>query len=112
MRLQGPTTSGLWYSDTGGDGPVIVFLHGILMNGTVYSSVVEDLQPEYRCITPELPFGAHAHPMPEKADLSLGSLAILVAEFIKELQLENITLVCNDWGGAQLVIYPGGSCEQ
>ncbi|MDE0450296.1 MAG: alpha/beta hydrolase [Gammaproteobacteria bacterium] len=108
-RLEGPTEAGFLYSDTGGDGPVVVFLHGVLMNGTLWSQVVDDLRHRYRCIVPELPFGAHPRPMPETADLSLGSLAKLIADFLKELQLSDVTLVCNDWGGAQLVVWPGRS---
>ncbi|MXV89806.1 MAG: hypothetical protein F4004_03925 [Acidimicrobiia bacterium] len=41
--------------------------------------------------------------------LSLPAIATLVAEFLTELDLQRVTLVCNDWGGAQLVISPGGS---
>ena len=43
MRLEGPTAAGLMYSDTGGDGPVVVLLHGVLMNGTLWDTVVEGL---------------------------------------------------------------------
>ena len=109
MQLEGPTSAGLMYSDTGGDGPVVVFLHGVLMNGTLWASLVDDLRHGYRCIVPELPFGAHSRPMPETADLALGALAILVADFLEEMQLRDVTLVCNDWGGAQLVVWPGRS---
>ncbi|MCY3924875.1 MAG: hypothetical protein OXG52_05110, partial [bacterium] len=41
-------------------------------------------------------------------DLSLPAIATLLAEFLAELDLQRVTLVCNDWGGAQLVISPGG----
>ena len=109
LPLKGPTTTGLMYCDTGGDGPVVVFLHGVLMNGRLWDSVVHDLQPEYRCIVPELPFGAHSRAMPAAADLALGALATGIADFLVELQLRDVTLVCNDWGGAQLVVWPGGS---
>ena len=97
------------YSDTGGDGPVVVFLHGVLMNGTLWDGVVGRLPDRYRCVVPELPFGAHRTPMPDDADLDLGSLARMIAGFLDELDLYDVTLVCNDWGGAQLVISPGGS---
>ena len=108
-QLQGPTSSGLMYSDTGGDGPVVVLLHGVLMNGSLWDEVVEGLRDRYRCIVPELPFGAHRTPMPDDAELDLESLAKMVAEFLAELDLHDVTLVCNDWGGAQLVVSPGGS---
>ena len=109
MQLDGPTAAGLMYSDTGGDGPVVVLLHGVLMNGSLWDEVVEGLRGRYRCIVPELPFGAHHTPMPDGAALDLASLAKMVAEFLLELDLRDVTLVCNDWGGAQLVVSPGGS---
>ena len=109
MQLQGPTAAGLMYSDTGGDGPVVVLLHGVLMGGSLWDTVTEGLRDRYRCIVPELPFGAHTTPMPDDADLSLPALASMIAEFLTELDVRHVTLVCNDWGGAQLVISPGGT---
>ena len=41
--------------------------------------------------------------------LSLPALATKIAEFLTELDLRHVTVVCNDWGGAQLVISPGGT---
>ena len=108
-KLEGPTAAGLMYSDTGGDGPVVVLLHGVLMNGTLWDEVVDGLRDRHRCIVPELPFGAHRTPMPDDAELDLESLAKLVAEFLVELDLHDVTLVCSDWGGAQLVVSPGDS---
>ena len=107
--LKGPTKAGVMYSDSGGTGPVVVLLHGVLMNGSVWNEVVVRLCDLYRGIVPELPFGAHRRAMPDDADLSLGSIARTISEFLVELKLQDVTLVCNDWGGAQLVIYPGGS---
>ena len=109
MQLERPTAAGLMYSDTGGDGPVVVLLHGVLMSGTLWDTVVGGLGDRYRCIVPELPFGAHATPMPDDADLSLPALATMIAGFLAELDLRHVTVVCNDWGGAQLVIRPGDS---
>ena len=97
------------YSDTGGDGPVVVLLHGVLMNGSVWRDIVDGLRGHYRCIVPELPFGAHRRPMPDGADISLASIARAIAEFLVELDLHDVTLACNDWGGAQLVISSGNS---
>ena len=99
MQFEGPTAAGLMYSDTGGDGPVVVLLHGVLMNGTLWDAVVEGLGDRYRCIVPELPFGAHTTPMPDDADPSLPALATIIAGFLTELDLRHVTVVCNDWGG-------------
>ena len=102
-------TTSFKYSDTGGDGPVVVLLHGVLMNGTVWDKVVDGLRDRYRCIVPDLPFGGHSVPMPDDADLTLESIATMVARFLVELDLKDVTVVCNDWGGAQLIVSPGGS---
>ena len=79
MQLEGPTAAGFMYSDSGGDGPVVVLLHRVLMNGTLWDEVVGRLRDRYRCIGPELPFGTHTTPMPDDADLTLVSLATLIA---------------------------------
>ena len=69
MQLEGPTAAGLTYADTGGDGPVVVLLHGVLMGGSLWDTVVDGLRDRYRCIVPELPFGAHTTPMPDDVDI-------------------------------------------
>ena len=79
------------------------------MNQSLWDEVVDGLRDRYRCIVPVLPFGAHETPMSDDADLSLESIVTMLAEFFVELELHNVTLVCNDWGGAQLVVRPGGS---
>ena len=43
MQPKGPRTAGLMYTDTGGTGPVVVLLHGVLMNGSVWNDVVGGL---------------------------------------------------------------------
>ena len=39
MRRDQPTTAGFLYTDTGGDGPVVVLLHGVLINGSLWNGV-------------------------------------------------------------------------
>jgi pimeloyl-ACP methyl ester carboxylesterase len=92
------------YEDTGGDGPPLVLIHGLLMNGSQWRHVVEDLRSEFRCLLPTLPMGAHRQPMKVDADLSLHGLGRLVAEFLEELELQRTTLAFNDWCGAQVMI--------
>lgn len=91
------------YDDTGGDGPVIVFTHGLIIAGSVWRKVVPGLAPRYRCITPTFPLGAHRRPMRADADLRLPAMVALVAEFLDALDLHDATVVANDWGGAGLL---------
>ena len=88
------------YEDTGGDGPVLVALHGLLMDGSLWAKVIAELTPGHRCVTPTLPLGAHRLPMHPGADLSPHGQARLVAELLERLGLEDVTLVGNDTGGA------------
>lgn len=39
------------YDDSGGDGPVVLFAHGFLMDRTMFGPQVEALTPDYRCVT-------------------------------------------------------------
>jgi pimeloyl-ACP methyl ester carboxylesterase len=88
------------YQDTGGDGPVVVLLHGLLMDASLWDGVIACLPAEYRCVAPTLPLGAHRHPMHADADLSLPGIARLTAEFLVRLGLQDVTLAGNDTGGA------------
>ena len=88
------------YEDTGGNGPVIVLLPGLLMDGTLWSDVVRRLAPGLRCVVPTLPLGAHQTPVAVDADLSLAGQARIVAELLERLELDDVTLVGNDTGGA------------
>ena len=95
------------YEDSGGEGPVVVLCHGLLMTASLWDAVVEELGPGVRCVRPTLPLGAHRRPMRPDADLSLRGPARLLAEFLERLELEEVTLVFNDWCGAQLLAAEG-----
>lgn len=95
------------YEDSGGDGETLVFLHGLTIDSSVWREVVAELAPGHRCVLPTLPLGAHRIPMREGADLSLRGMALLVGEFLERLDLRDVTLVLNDWGGAQLLLSEG-----
>ena len=94
------------YEDTGGDGPAIVLLAGLLMDASLWDDVVARLPGDRRCVAPTLPLGAHRHPMRSDADLSPRGIARLVSEFLERLDLDDVTLVGNDTGGAivQLIV--------
>jgi pimeloyl-ACP methyl ester carboxylesterase len=95
------------YQDTGGDGRVLVLVHGVLMDGGQWREVVSRLTPEYRCILPTLPLGGHRLPMKADADLSLAGQARLLAEFLETLDLQETTLAFNDWAAPQILIAEG-----
>jgi pimeloyl-ACP methyl ester carboxylesterase len=94
------TAGRIRYRDSGGEGPPLVFVHGYLVDGRLWDGVVDALGDRFRCIAPDLPFGAHRIPMSPGADLSPAGLAAIVAELIERLELDAVTVVGNDSGGA------------
>ena len=88
------------YEDTGGDGPVLVLLHGLIMDASLWDDMIADLSADHRCVAPTLPLGAHRRAMRADADLSLPGIARLAAEFLDRLDLKDVTLAGNDTGGA------------
>lgn len=88
--------------DTGGDSQPIVFGHGLVMDHTEWTGVIDQLTPELRCVVPVLPLGGHRRPMPDEADLTMRGIALLIAETIEALELPPVVLVANDWGGPQI----------
>lgn len=87
------------YRDTG-SGPPLVFIHGLLVNGTLWDKVVPRLERDFRCIVPDLPLGSHRLPLKPEADRTPPGIARLIADFIAALDLQDVTLVGNDTGGA------------
>ncbi|MFK0024651.1 alpha/beta fold hydrolase [Streptomyces sp. NPDC090798] len=95
------------YRDTGGDGPVLVLLHGLMMDASLWDETITELAADHRCVAPTLPLGAHRHGMRADADLSLPGVARLVAEFLERLDLRDVVLVGNDTGGALVQLMMG-----
>ena len=98
------------YLDTGGGGPTLVLLHGLLMDSSLWDGPIADLSTDHRCIAPTLPLGAHRHPV--SGDLSLPAIARLVEEFLDRLDLHDVTLVGNDTGGALVQLVLAGKPER
>lgn len=95
------------YTDTGGEGPTVVLVHGVAMDGTVWRHVVEELRDRYRVLVPTLPFGSHLRPMRAGADLSPDGMACLLGEFLEALDLTEVTLVQNDAATGMLLAVSG-----
>ncbi|HSZ41495.1 MAG TPA: hypothetical protein VK817_16185 [Trebonia sp.] len=48
------STGRIEYQDIGG-GPVLVLLHGLLMDSSLWDAVTADLAADHRCVVPTLP---------------------------------------------------------
>ncbi|HWX86730.1 MAG TPA: alpha/beta hydrolase [Solirubrobacteraceae bacterium] len=94
-----------------GSGKPILLVHGLLVNGDLWREVAPRLAESFRVIVPDWPLGSHRLPLNPGTDLSPLGLAGIIADFMETLDLEDVTLVGNDTGGAlsQLVAvhHPG-----
>src|ERR671918_734812 len=82
-----------------GEGPPVVYVHGLLVNADLWRAVVPPVAAAgFRCISPDWPFGSHELPVPD-ADLSPPGVAAMLASFLDRLDLRDVTVVANDTGG-------------
>ncbi|HEX4252574.1 MAG TPA: alpha/beta hydrolase [Pseudonocardia sp.] len=87
--------------DTGGDGPPVLLVHSLLVDGGLYDRLRPLLVARgFRCLVPDVPLGAHAEPMVPGADLSPRGLADLLVEVLDALGLDRVAVVGVDTGGA------------
>ena len=87
-----------------GQGPTLIFFAGALANGDLWRDVVTTLEDRYRCITVDLPLGAHPWPLPPGADRSATSLARLLLDCLELLDVTDATIVANDTAGGLLLL--------
>lgn len=91
-RVAGPIDS---------DTPPVVFVHGLLVNGELWTGVAEALAADgIRSYAPDLPLGSHPIALNADADLSPRGVARIINDFLAALDLDDVTLVGNDTGGA------------
>ena len=83
-----------------GTGEPIVLVHGLLTNGELWREVAPRIAADFRVLVPDWPLGSHEIPLDAGADLSPPGLAQIIADFLAALELEGVTLVGNDTGGA------------
>ena len=98
------TASGRISYREAGEGPVALFVHGVLLNGHLWRHQLADLSDIRRCIAVDL----LAHGDTEIAadqDVSVTANAKMLAEFLDALGIEQVDLVGNDSGGGIAQIF-------
>jgi pimeloyl-ACP methyl ester carboxylesterase len=84
-----------------GEGKPVVFVHGYLVDGRLWDGVVDRLAAKgCRCLAPDWPIGSQQIAMKPEADLAPPGIAAIIASFLDALDLEDVTIVGNDSGGA------------
>ena len=87
--------------DSGGDGPAVLFLHGALVDRTLWDPVIARL-PGRRCLAPTLPLGSHRTPVADRSRATPVGVADMIADLIAAEGLTDLTVVASDTGGALL----------
>ena len=87
----------LHYVDEG-VGETIVFVHGTPEWSFAYREIIKALRSQHRCVAVDL-LGFGLSDKPAAADYSCETHAARLQKFIQHLQLKDVTLVANDFGG-------------
>jgi pimeloyl-ACP methyl ester carboxylesterase len=98
------TRLGLLAWRSSGRGRPMVFFAGALANHDLWRDVVAELDDRYRCITIDLPLGAHPWALTAGADRSATSLARLLLDCLELVDVEDATVVANDTAGGLLLL--------
>ena len=82
-----------------GQGPVFLGLHGNPTWSFLYRHIVHGLKDRFRCIAPDYPgFGLSTAPGGYR--YTIAEHARIIEGFIKRLDLRDITMMVQDWGGS------------
>lgn len=81
-----------------GQGPLLLLLHGNPTWSFLYRDIIAELKDSYRLIAPDYPgFGLSSSP--EGYGFTAAEQAAIMAAFIEKLDLTDITVFMQDWGG-------------
>ena len=95
-RLDRRTESGTSYL-IGGEGPTLVFLHGIPGSALTWEAVAARLQEQYRVIVPDL--RGFGHSEPPEGGYYMEEQALAIRELLDGLAVTDCGLITHDFGG-------------
>ena len=94
-----------------GNGPVALFVHGVLLNGHLWRHQLTHLSDVRRCIAVDLLAHGDTEIGPDQ-DVSVTANARMLAEFLDALSIEQVDLVGNDSGGGIAQIFAASHPER
>ncbi|QIM22927.1 alpha/beta fold hydrolase [Phycicoccus sp. HDW14] len=92
----------LHYTDSG-EGPTLLFIHGLLGSQRQWSHLVDVLDDDHRVLVPDL-FG-HGESDRPVGDYSLGAHAATLRDLLDRLGIEQVTLVGHSLGGGIAMVF-------
>ena len=87
-----------------GQGPVALFVHGVLLNGHLWRHQLQHLADIRRCIAVDLLAHGNTQIAPDQ-DVSVTANANMLGEFLDALGIDRVDLIGNDSGGGIAQIF-------
>jgi pimeloyl-ACP methyl ester carboxylesterase len=94
-----------------GEGPVALFVHGVLLNNHLWRHQLAHLSDIRRCIAPDL-LAHGATEVTSGGDVSVTANARMLKEFLDALGIDQVDLVGNDSGGGIAQIFAANYPER
>ena len=111
IRNQVKTSSGSIAYAEQGEGPVALFVHGVLLNNHLWRHQLSHLSDIRRCIAPDLLAHGATEGTPG-GDVSVTANARMLKEFLDALSIDKVDLVGNDSGGGIAQIFAANYPER
>ncbi|MET0463374.1 MAG: alpha/beta hydrolase [Chitinophagaceae bacterium] len=91
----------IFYREAGSkDQPTLLLLHGFPSSSHMFRDLIRELSDSFHLIAPDYPgFGQSHAPDVKEFTYTFDNLSIVIERFIDELQLNNIILYMQDYGG-------------
>lgn len=105
------TSSGAIAYAEQGQGPVALFVHGVLLNSHLWRHQLAHLSDIRRCIAPDL-LAHGATEVTPGGDVSVTANAQMLLQFLDALKIDKVDLVGNDSGGGIAQIFAANHPER
>lgn len=91
----------IFYREAGNkEQPVLLLLHGFPSSSHMFRNLIAELSDSFYIIAPDYPgFGQSSAPAISEFNYTFDNLSQVIEGFIEQLQLSNITLYIQDYGG-------------
>jgi pimeloyl-ACP methyl ester carboxylesterase len=87
-----------------GEGPVALFVHGVLLNGYLWRHQLVELSAIRRCIAIDL-LGHGGTEITPTQDVSATANAVMLRQFLDAMAIDKVDLVGNDSGGGIALVF-------